>query len=138
MQCTTAYNLIRIKLKRNDELITLLDIENKMSKLEMLVVYRRLKHNTAYIDLLNKINDIERQQLYTYDLERESEIKTITDTINNMDPNIIELRSDIMSLKPQFMEAIKNIHNLNESIPNEVYVYNIQQPPMQEHQKRCG
>lgn len=138
MSINTAHDISKIKIKRNKDLLTLLEIENKIVKLEMVAKYRLIAHNMKYIEEINKIIDIERKQLYEYDIGRNNEIKSITNTINNMDVNIDDITRDIKALKPIFIKTIDNIQMLTRCIPDIILINNIKTIPiMQEHQKRC-
>lgn len=138
MSFTTSHDLVRIKIKRNENLVKLLSIESKISKLEMIMLYRRVSHNTKYVKLLEEINDIERLQLYDYSLEREHQIKILTNEVNEMTTNTADLKKEILPLKTQFMETITIIQKLNNSIPDAVFVLKDNKPPIPEHKKNCS
>lgn len=134
---TTTYQLTQIKLKRNANMVNLLNLESKIAKLEMIISYRRVIHNTQYADMLDKINEIERKQLYDYSIDRENKVKLLTDKVNEMNSNIEDIKQEIVPLKHKFLETITAINSLNSSIPDKVYVCNKKEDPLQEHQKKC-
>lgn len=134
----TSHNLTKLKINRNKNLITMLEIENKIIKLEMVIKYRLLVHNMKYIEELNKINDIERKQLYEFDIQRHINIKELTHGINNMNISVDDVKKDIMSLKPVFLKTVDSIKTLTKCMPKTVIIHNIKTIPiMQEHEKRC-
>ena len=136
MLYTTAYHITRIKLERNENLIKLMNLESKISKLEMIIQYRRVTHNAKYVEILNKINDIERKQMYDYSIAREHEVRELTRQANDMTAEIDDIKNDILPLKNQFMETIMNIRTLNDSIPDNAYIIR-DKPDIPEHKKKC-
>jgi uncharacterized protein YlxW (UPF0749 family) len=125
MLFTTANDMIKLKIKRNFNILEMLELESKISKLEMLIRYRLLKSNAAYIKEIKKITAVEVRQLNEYSLSREAEILKLTCSLNNIDFNIAELQSEIRDLKNQCIAVIDKINKLDESIPENGSVTNI-------------
>lgn len=117
MHFTTANTMVKLKLRRNEQIINLLNIETKIAKLEMLMRYRLVTHNTTYVTRLQEINDIERQQLNIYDLSREHNIKVLTTNLNNFDIELDTLKKDILDLKYKFIDILALVNDINSTIP---------------------
>lgn len=110
--------LVRLRLKRNEEIKKLLDVENKIIKLEMLIVYRRLAHNTEYKSKVDEMNKLDLAQLTDYRLSREHEIKSLASIINGSEANVQDLKDDIEKLRPELLQAIENIKLINAKMPH--------------------
>lgn len=114
---TTANEMVKQKMKRNLCIVNLLEIENKIIKLEMILKYRLVTHNSQYIDKLKKINSIEIFQLSEYKLSREYEINLLIDELNESSLDTSDIQDDLDKLKKQCKEIIANIYILSNSIP---------------------
>jgi hypothetical protein len=138
MNIGTSHTVTKIKIKRNQNLISLLEIENKIIKLIMIIKYRLLTNNTKRIEMINEINDIERQQLYTYDIQRHNIVTELTNNVNNTNVFLDDIKEDILKLKPDALKAIDQIHTLNKAIPNIIVTNNKEITPedLQEFQKK--
>ena len=139
MKISTAYPIVRIKIERNNALINLFELKSKVLKLEMILRLRHLQQNDQYIKLINDINVIERRQLYEYTLDRENEVKRITNLINTVEVNIKDLEKDLLDCAMKGVEIVGKIDRLSRSIPDVIYVNNLDDDePLLEHQKSCG
>lgn len=125
MLFTTANDMIKLKIKRNFNILEMLELESKISKLEMLIRYRLLKSNAIYIEEIKKITAVEVKQLNEYSLCREAEILKLTYNLNNIDFNIAELQSEIRDLKNQCVAIMDKIDKLDANIPENGFVTNI-------------
>ena len=124
MNFTTANAMIKLKLEHNKHIIDLLNIESKIAKLEMIIKMRLVIFNTNYIEDLNKINLIEKKQLYEYDLDREKLSRDMTSALNNRDVNISDIQLDTINLKNSFLSKLELINKLNECIPTSGFIAN--------------
>ena len=139
MKISTAYPIVRIKIERNNALINLFELKSKVLKLEMILRLRHLQQNDQYIKLINDINVIERRQLYEYTLDRENEVKRITNLINTVEVNVKDLEKDLLDCAMKGVEIVGKIDRLSRSIPDVIYVNNLDDDePLLEHQKSCG
>ena len=135
MNFTTANSMVKIKIERNDTIKTVLELENKIAKLEMVIKYRLLKHNSIYIEILDKINDIEKNQLYEYSLYREDQVTKLTNDINQMNYGIADIKKEINELKTNYNKMINRVLELDKSIPDYRLITNVKIAPLPEHQK---
>jgi hypothetical protein len=108
MNIASTYTLCKTKIKRNEEMISLLELDNKICKLELVLCYRKMTNNVKRIEKINDINDIERKQMYNYTFERNKTIEDMTTYLNQMDNNIADL-------KIEMVERITPLHILNGS-----------------------
>lgn len=138
MKFTTAYHYVKTKMDRNKYLIEVFEIESKIAKLEMVIRLRLLKQNEKYVETLKNINEIESMQLYEYSLDREKEVKILTDIINNTSLSVDDIKKDIIHLSMKCAHMLSMVNILNSAIPNNISVYNYSDPELLEHQKSCG
>ena len=113
-----AINNTKLKIKRNNTVIHFLEMENKITKVEMVVKYRLLKYNTDYIAELKKINELELLQMNNYDFGREYDINLIVNNLNKSDLKISDLESDLLVLKKECIRILNDLCVLNRKILN--------------------
>lgn len=113
-----AINNTKLKIKRNNTVIHFLEMENKITKVEMVVKYRLLKYNTDYIAELKKINELELLQMNNYDFGREYDINLIVNNLNKSDLKISDLESDLLVLKKECIQILNDLCVLNRKILN--------------------
>ena len=118
--------MIKQKIKRNFNVLEIIELENKITKLEMIIKYRLLKYNDAFVKEIKKINQIEVQQLYQYSLEREAEIINLTNNINSLELNIKDIQNEINEMKNQCLFIIDKINKLDEEIPLSGFISNLE------------
>ena len=113
-----AINNTKLKIKRNNTVIHFLEMENKITKVEMVVKYRLLKYNTDYIAELKKINELELLQMNNYDFGREYDINLIVNNLNKSDLKISDLETDLLVLKKECIRILNDLCVLNRKILN--------------------
>lgn len=130
--------LARNKLKRNNGLIILLELETKIAKLEMRMMFRRITHNTKFIEILNQLNVLERKQMIKYDVIREYDIKILTASLNDMEIKTDDIKKEVAEIKPLFNEAAGKLEELNNKVyTTAAYQHSLAQIP--EHSRyRCA
>lgn len=79
MNIASTYTLCKTKIKRNEEMISLLELDNKICKLELVLCYRKMTNNVKRIEKINEINDIERKQMY----EIGDRVKALNESLPN-------------------------------------------------------
>lgn len=121
---TSAHTMVKLKIQRNRKIINLLEIENKIIKLEMVSRHRLLNHNNAHIQQVNKIINVETEQLLEYKLHREEYVTDLTNEINDTTLDVETLQSEINELKNQFKIITTEIKQINETIPVLTYIIN--------------
>ena len=133
----STYTLCKTKIKRNEEMLALMELDNKMCKLELVLCYRKINNNIARIKKINEINDLERKQMYDYTFERNEIIGSMTDYLNQMDNNIIDLKQERTQILKQMYDVSNRVKKLNESLPNTIFIGPEKQKAIPEHEKRC-
>ena len=114
-----------------------LELDNKISKLELVLCYRKIKNNINRIQKINEINDIERKQIYDYTFERNKIIEDMTAFLNQMDNNIADLKIERDELIKQMYIIGDRVKLINNSLPNTIFIGPEKQIAVQEHEKRC-
>lgn len=109
--------ITKLKIKRNLCIVELLEVENKVVKVEMVQKYRLLKYNTEYIVNLKKVIAFEVQQLADYKVSREYDIKWIVDGLNNNDLQLDDLQKDLRKLKDECKCIMEKLNNINDIVP---------------------
>jgi hypothetical protein len=137
LNIASTYTLCKTKIKRNDEIISLLELDNKICKLELVLCYRKIKNNVNRIKKINEINEIERKQIYDYTFERNKVIEDMTAFLNQMDNNITDLKIERDELIKQMYIIGDHIKLINNSLPNTIFIGPEKQIAVQEHEKRC-
>lgn len=137
MHVASTYTLCKTKIKRNEEMINLIELDNKICKLELVLCYRKINNNIERIKKINEINNIERKQMYNYTYERNQTIDDMTHYLNNMDNNIIDLKSERNEIINQMYNISESIKTLNESLPNTIFIGPEKMKDIPEHEKRC-
>lgn len=104
--------IIKLKIKRNNKVILMLELENKISKLEMILKHRLVINHVKCIEDLKKINTLEVLQFSNYSPARSCEVAHLASVINNeyvmvedINPSIVESRDKIIAM----MDEIKKI-----------------------------
>jgi methyl-accepting chemotaxis protein len=121
---TTAKDLIEIKIQYNKLITELLKTENDILKHEIIIRYRISENNINKIKNIEKINDIESQQLDKYDLNKEDEISVLTESINNSSIEVNSLIQEIKNLKNKILDLSTQINNVKNKIPERTVVTN--------------
>jgi hypothetical protein len=137
MNIASTYTLCKTKIKRNEEMAALMELDNKICKLELVISYRKINNNIRRIKKINEVNDLERKQMYDYTFERNNVIDNMTSDINKMDNNIIELKAERIDYIQQMYDIADRVKLLNESLPNTIFIGPEKQIAVQEHEKRC-
>lgn len=137
MHIASTYTLCKTKIKRNEEMISLMELDNKICKLELVICYRKLKNNVERIKKINEINGLERKQMYEYTFERNATIGDMTEYLNQMDNNIADLKLERTEILKQMHDVSDRVKALNESLPNTIFIGPEKQPSVPEHEKRC-
>lgn len=120
---TTAKELINLKLQRNKLFTELIEIENKIIKLDMIIKYRALKFNVDRIKMIQQINEIENRQLKEYSLDREAEVNKLIESISK--PCDIEsIKKEINDLRAEYASHLLKIEEINIKIPQRGVVTN--------------
>ena len=125
LEFTTATELVKLKIEKNKKMIELLDTENKILKKEMLLRYKLVEFNNERIKDIEKINDIEKQQLNNYSLVRESEVSVIIDIINNAKIDVQDIISTRAQLYNDKNTLMREIQTLESQIPEKTMVTNL-------------
>jgi hypothetical protein len=113
---TTAKELIDFKIQRNNLFLELIEIENKIIKLDMIIKYRALNYNSERVKMIQTINDIEKNQLKEYSLERESEVNKLIEDISK--PCEVEsIKKEINELRIEYSKQLLKIEEINSKIP---------------------
>ena len=133
----STYTLCKTKIKRNEEMVSLLELDNKICKLELVLSYRKINNNIERIKKIKEINDLERKQMYDYTFERNKTIENMTIFLNQMDNNIAELKDERLDYIKQMYEIGDRVKIINESLPNTIFIGPEKQISVQEHEKRC-
>ncbi len=120
---STAKEMIDFKIERNNLFLELIEIENKIIKSDMIIKYRALKYNSERVEMIQKINDIEKNQLKEYSLERESEVNKLIEDISK--PCDVEsIKKEINDLRVQYSQQLLKIEEINSKIPHRGVVTN--------------
>lgn len=122
MQHVNPYELVKLRMMRNAEIAKLLEIENKVLRLELIATYRKIQTNIKTAKILKEMNDIEKLQSIHYDTNRDHDIKMLTTTLNNIIPNIKEIKDEIINLQPEFEEVTRNIKEINKIMPTAIII----------------
>lgn len=137
MNIASTYTLCKTKIKRNDEMISLMELDNKICKLELVLCYRKINNNIARVKKIKEINDLERKQMYDYTFERNKTIEDMTTYLNQMDNNIEDLKTERLEYIKQMYDVSDRVKVLNDSLPNTIFIGPEKQIAVQEHEKRC-
>jgi|SRR6476620_5312519 len=111
-----AYEVLKLRLIRDEEGLDLLNIKDKILKTELLKTYRYLKYNSEVIELTKEIYELNRKQYLNFILSREFDIKAKSNIISDLYPDIDDLTDEISDLKDQIEEKIKKISDLDKMI----------------------
>lgn len=106
-------------------MIAIYNIENKIIKKEMVVRYRLTELNENKIAYIKRINVIEEKQLDMYCQIRESEIKMLTDKINDTRLDIYDITEECKQLYAERSELLGKLNSINEQIPSKTMVTNM-------------
>lgn len=125
IEYSTAENLIQIKQERNNCLIELLKIEEKMLQQNMYKNQLIINFNKKRIEEIHKINKIEDLQKKKYSLIRENEITMLTEQINLDYLDLSHMYKKTMEYKKKYIETLQKINLLNSKIPDKSTVTNV-------------
>jgi hypothetical protein len=125
MKISTANKITKIKIIRNFYLINLFKMQESVLKKEMVIKFRCLSSIGDKITDINKVNSIERKQINEYNLERETEILLLTNSVNSV-PDINCLKTELKELNEKINNVMCIIFELNKLIPESTYVYNFE------------
>lgn len=114
--------LTKLKIKRNLHIVELLELENKIVKVEMVQKYRLLQYNIKYIAKLKKVIGLEAQQLAQFKIGREYDIKLLVDELNQDTLQIQDLDTDLTTLKNNCITVIQKINGMNDEVPLFAYI----------------
>lgn len=127
MQYTSANLMTKTKIERNKLLQTLLGINIKIAKLEMIIKMRFVTYTTGYIESLKKINEIEKKQLNEYCINRERLVNYMVDALNKNDFKFDDLKLDIIKLKDCLFDNLSALNYLNQNIPTTGIITNFKE-----------
>lgn len=120
---TTAKELINLKLQRNKLFTELIEIENKIIKLDMIIKYRALNFNNERVKMIQQINEIENKQLKEYSLDRESEVNKLIENISKP-CDVGSIKKEINDLRAEYANHLLKIEEINIKIPQRGVVTN--------------
>lgn len=123
---TTAYDLVEIKLNRNNAIKELMETEIIILQKRILINHRLVKNTNWKIGLIDSINEYEEQQKFEYCLDRESVIADLTNQVNEASTNtdMLPLCEDITKLMDKVGVLLTKINELNAQIPDQTIITN--------------
>ena len=116
MQYKTAYDMIDTRIKRNEELLKYFDLKNKLIKLMMVLMYRTLKNNDECIEIVKKVNTLEKNQLYEYDINREQTTQSLIKQVNILNSESHCDDSEVDELKSKIFDSSNSIKTFNNAL----------------------
>lgn len=120
---TTAKEMLDLKIQRNNLFLELIEIENKIIKLDMVIKYRALNHNLERVKIIQEINEIDNEQYREYSLERENRVNSLIEKIS-MPCDIGSIKKEINELSEQYSHQLLKIEEINLKIPQTGVVTN--------------
>lgn len=120
---TTAKEMLDLKIQRNNLFLELIELENKIIKLDMVIKYRALNHNLERVKIIQEINEIDNEQYREYSLERENRVNSLIEKIS-MPCDIGSIKKEINELSEQYSHQLLKIEEINLKIPQTGVVTN--------------
>ncbi len=130
---------IEQKILRNNLLIQIFELEQKIAKAEMVIRLRILKHNENNIKTLSSINSLEKEQQMEFSIDREYKIRELIYEINTKRVDIEELNKEVDENNKKIQDLFKQINSINLNIPIAKLVINYDTDiGLTEIQKKCN
>lgn len=115
--------MLDLKIQRNNLFLELIELENKIIKLDMVIKYRALNHNLERVKIIQEINEIDNEQYREYSLERENRVNSLIEKIS-MPCDIGSIKKEINELSEQYSHQLLKIEEINLKIPQTGVVTN--------------
>lgn len=97
--------MLDLKIQRNNLFLELIELENKIIKLDMVIKYRALNHNLERVKIIQEINEIDNEQYREYSLERENRVNSLIEKIS-MPCDIGSIKKEINELSEQYSQQM--------------------------------
>jgi hypothetical protein len=106
------HEITKLKIKRNKLMESVLTLEVKIAKLEMVIKHRLINHNAEMLTLLKKATDLEFKQLFEH---KETRAKEITKIINEFEGSYVDIKDIKLELKQYRNEHINIFDKINKN-----------------------
>ncbi|MGL5934544.1 MAG: hypothetical protein ACRCZI_02860 [Cetobacterium sp.] len=127
-------DFVKLRMRRTEKLTRLLELNDRLLKIDMLVNYRKLQHNNNYRNIVKEISDLEREQIFNYSTANEIHINNLATLIQKVKPDLDDLVTECSTIIPEMAKLSTNIAIINQKLPSVIYD---NKPPIPEHKKRC-
>lgn len=112
----TFNEITKLKIRRNKLMESVLTLEVKIAKLEMVMKHRMISHNGEKITLLKNATDLELKQLYEHKKTRTKEIEKIINKYEGSFVDINDIKLELKQYKEEYLDISDKIDRNNIEI----------------------